>query len=239
MVIKYKNKFNIKISIVIPIFNEAKNLKKLTHLIKKNIKNIKHEIIFIDDNSKDDTLEILKNLKLVNKNIKFFIRKALNKDLSKSCILGFEKSKYNNILVMDGDLQHNPKYIKKMIKYYYLNKFDFVIGSRDFENFKKINYFRCFISISLIKLTNIIFRLDIADPLSGFFLFKKKFYAKNKKNLYSSGFKILIDLITSQKKATKIGHVQYKFMYRQKGKSKADVKQFLIYIFFLIKGLIK
>ena len=37
------------------------------------------------------------------------------KDLSKSCIQGFNNSKYKNILVMDGDLQHDPKYIPKLI----------------------------------------------------------------------------------------------------------------------------
>ena len=85
------------ISIVIPILNEEKNLIKLTNGIR-NIKNklkIKNfELIFIDDNSEDKTKKILKNLSLNNKFMKFFIRKEMNRDLSKSCILGFEKSKY-------------------------------------------------------------------------------------------------------------------------------------------------
>ena len=87
------------ISIVIPILNEEKNLIKLTNGIR-NIKNklkIKNfELIFIDDNSDDKTKTILKNLSLKNKFMKFFIRKEMTRDLSKSCILGFDKSRYSN-----------------------------------------------------------------------------------------------------------------------------------------------
>ena len=50
------------------------------------------------------------------KKVKYIIRKEKKKDLSKSCILGFENSKYSNILVMDGDLQHDPNDISKLIK---------------------------------------------------------------------------------------------------------------------------
>ena len=122
------------ISIVIPILNEEKNLIKLTNGIR-NIKNklkIKNfELIFIDDNSDDKTKTILKNLSLKNKFMKFFIRKEMTRDLSKSCILGFEKSRYQNILVMDGDLQHPPKFIEHLTKKYFKKKADFVIGSRN------------------------------------------------------------------------------------------------------------
>ena len=110
------------ISIVIPILNEEKNLIKLTNGIK-NIKNklkIRNfELIFIDDNSEDKTKVILKNLSLKNKFVKFFIRKEMIRDLSKSCILGFDKSKYKNILVMDGDLQHPPRFIEHLTKKYF------------------------------------------------------------------------------------------------------------------------
>ena len=51
------------LSVVIPIFEERKNIIKLINGIKKNIKIKKYEIIFVDDNSKDGTEEILKKIK--------------------------------------------------------------------------------------------------------------------------------------------------------------------------------
>ena len=69
------------LSVVIPIFEERKNIIKLINGIKKNIKITKYEIIFVDDNSQDGTEEILKKINKKNKKIKYFIRKEKTKDL--------------------------------------------------------------------------------------------------------------------------------------------------------------
>lgn len=122
---------NQNFSIIIPIFNEKKNIKKLINKIIKSLSKIKlkYEVIFIDDNSYDGSKEILKNIK--KRNIHFYIRNK-TRDLSQSCILGFDKSKYNNIIVMDGDLQHDPRYLPIIIKIFFKKNYDFVICSRDF-----------------------------------------------------------------------------------------------------------
>ena len=52
-----------KFTIVIPVYNEAKNLRILIPKIYRELKNTKFELIIVDDNSNDDTSEILKNLK--------------------------------------------------------------------------------------------------------------------------------------------------------------------------------
>jgi dolichol-phosphate mannosyltransferase len=70
------------------------------------------------------------------------------------------------------------------------------------------------------------------DPMSGFFLFKKKIYKKNKNKLFLSGFKILADLIYSRNNY-KIKDIEIKFDYRIKGKSKLNIKILLILIKFI------
>ena len=62
-----------KFTIVIPVYNEAKNLKILIPKIYKELKNIKFELIIVDDNSNDGTSKILKKFK--KKNFKHIIRK--------------------------------------------------------------------------------------------------------------------------------------------------------------------
>ena len=47
-------------------------------------------------------------------------------------MLGFEKAKYNNILIMDGDLQHNPKYLPKILELFWSRNLDFLICCRNF-----------------------------------------------------------------------------------------------------------
>ena len=124
--------FKQGVSIVVPVLNESSNLRILVSNIKKNLKKFTYEIIFIDDNSNDNSRKILEDLKTKNYNLRFYIRKDVP-DLSKSCQLGFDKSKYQNIIVMDGDLQHNPKYLSNMLNLFMLNNCDFLIATRNFK----------------------------------------------------------------------------------------------------------
>ena len=117
---------NMKVSIVIPVFNEKNNIGLLVDKIKKHLKSFTHEIIVVDDSSFDGTVKVLKKIEKRNKNLKVIYRDEIIRDLSKSCRDGFEKTKYKNIIVMDGDLQHDPKYLPKMIKLYRKGKFDFI-----------------------------------------------------------------------------------------------------------------
>ena len=98
----------MSLSVIIPILNEDKNLEILHKKIVLNLKKIDFEIIFVDDNSDDNTKSILKKLSKNNKKTKFIIRKK-KRDLTQSCFLGIENAKFNNILIMDGDLQHDPQ----------------------------------------------------------------------------------------------------------------------------------
>ena len=82
------------LSIIIPIYKEKNNIVELASKIKKNLNFKNYEIIFVDDNSRDGTEEILKNLKKKYKNFNFIIRKK-KKDLTQACFNGIEKSKYH------------------------------------------------------------------------------------------------------------------------------------------------
>jgi dolichol-phosphate mannosyltransferase len=224
----------MSLSIIIPILNEKKNISLLVPKIISNLKNIKYEIIIVDDSSFDGSKEVLINLSKKNKKIKIIFRKEKIRDLSKSCKDGFELSKFDNILVMDGDLQHNPKYIPEMIKIFNKHNCDFVVGSRDLVNIrvKSLSVIRQLASYLLIKFFNILFGEKTVDPMSGFFLFKKKIYKKNKRLLFLKGFKILADLIYSNNNIYVKDKI-IKFDYRKKGESKLNIKILLLLIQFI------
>ena len=226
----------MKFSIVIPVFNESKNLPLLISQIYKALKKHTFELIIVDDNSSDGTFKILNKTK--KKNFRYFIRKK-NRDLSRSCVLGFNKAKYENILVMDGDLQHQPKDIKKLLKIFKLKKAHIVIGSRELFTRKKHNlsFMRLSASRILIFIVNILLGNKTSDPMSGFFIFKKEIFIRNKYKLFNKGYKILMDLIYLDKKYQKIYDVKIIFANRKKGESKMNMKILLSLIYMIFYKL--
>ena len=221
-----------KFTIIIPVYNEAKNLKILIPKIYRELKNKRFEIIVVDDNSNDMTSKVLKKFK--KKNFYHLIRKD-KRDLSKSCIMGFKKSKYNKIIVMDGDLQHKPSDIKKFLNIFDKFRPDIVVGTRDLFKDKKhnLNIFRLFASRILVLVVNLLLGNKTSDPMSGFFMFKKKIFIESQKKLIKKGYKILLDLLYIKNQNINVIDVKINFDSRIKGKSKMSIK-ILFYLIFMI-----
>ena len=105
-----------KILIIIPTYNERKNIPFLITKIGNNIKN--YDLLFVDDNSPDGTGKIIKKFIKKRKNIFLFVRKkklGLGSAHKYGLSWGF-KNGYEKIITMDGDGTHDPKYIKKLLK---------------------------------------------------------------------------------------------------------------------------
>ena len=230
---------NKKISIVVPILNENKNIQKLVREIKTNIKTIIYEVIFVDDNSTDGSIETLKRIKNQNKEVDFIINNG-PQDLTQSCFKGISKSKNDIIIIMDGDLQHDPKYIEKLYNKLNVDNNDIVIGSRNFKKIKTSTFsmVRNVFSRFLILILKLMSGKNYIDPMSGYFIFKKKIFVKNKKILYGKGYKILADFIYNIPNL-KIAEIFINFKSRAKGKSKMNLKVLILLIIFMIKKIIK
>ena len=220
-----------KFSIIIPTFNEVNNIEILINEICIFLQKKIFEIIVVDDNSQDGTKKILKKIKLKNNRLRYLIRKNVNRGLSKSIILGISKTKYENIIVMDGDLQHNPRYLPKLCKTFSKKDLDFLVCSRNFKERHGLSLIRFYSSKFLILIINIFLCKKVSDPMSGFFIFKKKFFKSNKNYIYDKGFKILMSLIYSTKKKLKIYEQRIIFKKRFNNKSKMN---FLVLIHILI-----
>ena len=107
-----------KISIVVPCYNEEDviNLfyKELIDVLNKLTK-YNYEIIFVDDGSEDNTLKLIKSMKLKDRNIKI-ISFSRNFGKESGIFAGLENSKGDLVVVMDADLQHPPKKIIEMVE---------------------------------------------------------------------------------------------------------------------------
>lgn len=124
-------------SIIIPLYNEAENIIQLNSEILEAVTSFKDtnhtfEIIYVEDGSTDNTLEILKNFKNTIKTI--IVKNIYNLGQSKSIMNGIDTSNYDNIIMLDGDLQNDPHDIIKMINIYSKNENALIHGYRKNRN---------------------------------------------------------------------------------------------------------
>ena len=118
-----------RILVIIPVLNEAKNIRPI---IKKLRKSNKFDVLFIDDNSKDGTVKNILKEKKKYKKI-FLIRRPKKLGIGSAHKDGLKwgyKRKYSIIITMDCDGTHNPIYINRMIKLLSSKKIDLVSTNR-------------------------------------------------------------------------------------------------------------
>lgn len=120
----------IKLSIIIPLFNEEESLVELHRLICQEITNNSlspYEIVFIDDGSNDDSLEVLQKIQLQDSNVRIisFFR---NYGKAAALAIGFKHSQGKYVITMDADLQDNPKEIAKFIQLAEKENYDLISG---------------------------------------------------------------------------------------------------------------
>ena len=118
----------MNLSIVTTTFNSETTIKNFIDQIKKNIKNLNildHEIIIVDDGSKDSSVEKIKKIKETYKEIKI-IELSKNFGHHKAMMTGIEESKKDYIFLIDSDLEENPDYLGTFIEQ--IKNFDFVYG---------------------------------------------------------------------------------------------------------------
>ncbi|MBS3105513.1 glycosyltransferase family 2 protein [Candidatus Woesearchaeota archaeon] len=153
-----------KLSVIIPVYNEEKTIKKIIGRVKRaRIWNIKKEIIVVDDFSTDNTGNILKNLE--NKSLKVFYHK---KNMGKGAAIrtGIKNSTGDLIIIQDADLEYDPNDYSKLLKPIMENKAKVVYGSRlesirkNAKSMYKLHYIG---NLFLTLLTNLLYGTKITD----------------------------------------------------------------------------
>lgn len=224
---------DIDVSIVVPTFNERENINNLFTRIDSSMKNIKYEIIVVDDNSPDGTIDEVNKLS-GRYHAKLIVRKE-EKGLASAVAEGFKYARGNILVVLDADLQHPPEKIPNMIDE--INKgADIVVGSRyeDGKGFGDFNPIRKIISKGANFFARILFhRLsNIKDIQSGFFALKKEVIDGVK--LDPIGYKILLEiLIVGNYYDTK--EIAFIFEKRKNGYSKLGTGIIVDYIHHLMR----
>ncbi len=207
----------LDLSIIIPVHNEEENIVPLYEKLYCTLSGLEitHEIIFIDDGSTDNTF---KEIKSIRDNRIRIIRFQRNFGKAAALSCGFNKSKGEVVITMDGDLQDDPKEIPKFLEK--LKEFDMVSGwkSKRYDPVSKTLPSRFF-----NRLTSCVTRIKINDFNCGYKGYRSD-VVKNI-NLYGE-FHRYIPVLADWKGYT-VGEVKVEHHPRIHGKSKYGIERIL------------
>ena len=228
----------LKFSLVIPTYKESQNIKHIVELLSDLLDEAipdRYELIVVDDNSPDRTWELAQALISDYPQLRV-MRRVEERGLSSAVIRGWQAARGQVLGVIDADLQHPPEVLVQLLAVIEQGA-DLAVASRHVEGggVSEWSLARRFLSrgaqtLGLIVLPKVVGR--ISDPMSGYFLVRRKAIAGPILN--PMGYKILIEVL-GRGKIEEIAEVGYVFQERQGGESKVTWKQYVEYLLHLLR----
>lgn len=212
-----------RLTVVVPTYNEAANVRPLVDRLTVALAAIPHEIIFVDDNSPDGTAEVARALGLERPSVRC-IKRIGRRGLSSACVEGMLAGKGEVVAVIDGDMQHDETILPKLFELVASGHADIAVGSRYIEggNAESFSGVRGWGSRIATTLARKVLKVDFNDPMSGFFATRRAVVEAAAPKLSGEGFKILLDIAASHPAPLRVSEVPFVFGTRLHGASKMD-----------------
>ncbi len=228
-----------ELTVVVPTLNERANVPLLVERLAEALDGIDWEVVFVDDNSKDGTMQVVRELAGVNRRVRG-IHRIFRRGLSGACLEGMLSSSAPIVAVMDADLQHDETCLSEMFRLIRNGDTDLVVATRydtggsATEGFGDV---RARGSKLAIQLAKSLLKVDMSDPMSGFFMLRHEVVDAVAPRLSQQGFKILLDIVASSRAPLRIKEIPYRFRQRLHGESKLDATVVLEYLGLLVAKL--
>jgi len=228
-----------ELTLVIPTLNERDNIGPLVDLLDAVLESVSWEVIFVDDDSPDGTAERIREIGRRDRRVRCLQRLG-RRGLTTACIEGVLTSSAPHIAVMDADMQHDEKLLPQMLAMLKSEPVDLVVGSRYVAGggIGGLDAARANMSAFATRLSRIICKAEIADPMSGFFMLRRDVLEGALRRLSGQGFKILLDILASSPRSLRVRELPYEFRERQRGESKLDTLVAWEYIMLIADKLI-
>ena len=220
-----------QVSIVVPTYGEANNLRPLTELIAEELAKagLSWELIIANDESGDATGEVCADLdrqypiRLLNR--------TANRGLSYAVIDGAELAGGQVIVVMDADMSHPPSAIAEMVRLLEAGEADMVMGSRNVAGGKTDESWSLFRHLNTFVATTLARPLVVVrDPMSGFFALRRADWPARDR-LDPIGYKIALDIMVRARfSRTRVREIPIYFADRKIGESKLTMREQLKYL---------
>ena len=211
--------------VIIPTYNESENIERLIHKVFSLP--LEFDILIIDDNSPDDTANIVKRIEAEYPNRLHLIERPGKLGLGTAYIVGFNwaiSQQYNYIFEMDADFSHNPQDLILLYNACAKDGADMAIGSRYKSGVNVVNWpiGRVLMSYLASKYVRFITGMKISDTTAGFKCYSRKVLeAIDLDSIKFKGYAFQIEMkFTVWKMGFKIEEVPIVFTDRKAGSSK-------------------
>lgn len=232
------NKSKAKYSIILPTYNEIRNLPLVVYFLFKYLKDFNFEIIIIEDGSPDGTLEVANLVQeLYGRDAIIILNRGKKLGLGTAYKAGLELASGDYIILMDADLSHHPKYIPTFIRVATEGNYDIVTGTRyrgsggvyGWDLKRKI------ISCGANTLTQMALGPSVSDLTGSFRLYKKSVLKKLIGMSRSKGYAFQMEIIViAEQIGYKIAEVPISFVDRVYGESKMGIEEIVRFAFGLV-----
>ena len=222
-------------SLIIPTYNERDNIPELIARLTAVLDGQHWEIIFVDDDSPDDTAGLIRQYAREDPRIRLLHRIG-RRGLSTACIEGVLASTASYIGIMDADMQHDETILPRMIQMLRQDSLDLVLGTRNAGGGSMGRFCRARVALSWLgkRISHAVCRCRLSDPMSGFFVFHRSFFSEVVHHLHGGGFKILVDMLACAERPVRFAEVGYVFRERRHGQSKLDVNTAVEYLLLIL-----
>jgi len=223
------------LAIVLPTFNESKNVGPILDHLANALPGIRYEVIFVDDDSPDGTADVVRALAQKQDKLRV-LQRIGRRGLASACIEGILGAAAPVVAVMDADMQHDETILPEMLRRMREENLDLVVGSRNIAGGSMGEFTKSRVKLSQLgrRLSLMGAEHELSDPMSGFFMVRVSNFEQFAHRLSGIGFKILLDIVLSAGPALRIGEVPYRFRLREHGESKLDLLVGLEYFELLV-----
>lgn len=224
----------LELSVIIPTYRERDNIAPVLAALERALLGTRWEVIFVDDHSPDYTADEVRAVAVFNPRVRILERVG-RRGLSSACIEGIMASAAPYVAVMDADMQHDESVLPQMLHLLRSRGLDLVVASRNTDGGSMGDFARKRVRLSNLgsRISKLVCRCDLSDPMSGFFVADTSFFRASVPHLTGTGFKILVDILASSPMSPRLAEVPYQFRNRLVGESKLDVNVELEYLFLI------
>jgi dolichol-phosphate mannosyltransferase len=212
-----------ELTVVVPTFNERDNVETLVRQLGIVLEGVRWEVLFVDDDSPDGTVDVIHTLARTDARVRI-IRRIRRRGLASACVEGILASTAPYTAVMDADLQHDERLLPKMFRTLRDQQLDVVVGSRYVTggDTGEFSHQRERMSRRATSLARSVLKVDLQDPMSGYFVVRRDVVDAVAPVLSQIGFKILVDIFASSSRPLRYVELPYTFRSRHAGESKLD-----------------